>query len=110
MLKDRRKDVIYGSFVCSIRQEKEKKNQVCSWGDRINYPGGVSTPAADKLVAKLLFNSVASTKNAKFTTMDIPSFYLMIPLKRPEYIQINLRDIPEEIILEYNLRGIAKPN
>ena len=59
------------------------------------------------LVAKLLFNSMVSTKNAKFMTMDIANFYLMTPLTRPEYIRINLKDVPDEIILEYNLREKA---
>ena len=76
-------------------------------GERINYPGEVATPTADMLVAKLLFNSVVSTKNARFMTMDISNFYLMTPLTRPEYIRINLKDIPEEIITEYNLRKTA---
>ena len=39
--------------------------------------------------------------------MDIANFYLMTPLKRPEYIKIKLRDIPEEIIVEYKLRDLA---
>ena len=59
------------------------------------------------LVAKLLFNSVISTHGARFMTMDIANFYLMTPLKRPEYVKIKLRDIPEEIIFEYKLRDIA---
>ena len=50
------------------------------------------------LVAKLLFNSVISTKGAKFMTMDISNFYLMTPLSRPEYIRVKLSDIPDEII------------
>ena len=62
------------------------------------------------LVAKILFNSVVSTQGAKFMTMDISNFYLMTPLKRPEYIRIKLSDIPEEIINEYNLRELAAPN
>ena len=37
-------------------------------------------------------------------TIDISNFYLMKPLKRPEYIRINLRDIPDEIIEEYKLK------
>eukprot|EP00985_Skeletonema_marinoi_P021651 scaffold13386_cov154-Skeletonema_marinoi.AAC.8 len=59
------------------------------------------------LVAKMLFNSVISTKGARFMTMDISNFYLMTPLTRPEYIRISLKDIPEEIIIEYKLREIA---
>ena len=62
------------------------------------------------LVATFLFNSVVSTRDAKFMTMDTSNFYLMTPLKRPEYIRINIKEIPEEIILEYNLGEIAMPN
>ncbi len=34
----------------------------------------------------------------------------MTPLKRPDYICINLQDIPEEIITEYKFRTIATPD
>ena len=40
-------------------------------------------------------------------TMDIANFYLMTPLSRPEYIRVSIRDIPEEIIQEYNLNSIV---
>ena len=43
-------------------------------------------------------------------TMDIANFYLMTPLKCPEYVKINMQDIPEEIILEYKLRDLATPD
>ena len=56
------------------------------------------------LLAKLIFNSVVSTKGAKFMTMDISNFYLMTPLNRPEYIIISIRDAPDEIVREYNLK------
>jgi len=76
-------------------------------GDRINYPGAVATPTADMLVTKLLFNSVISTKGARFMTIDTSDFYLMTPLKCPEFIRISINDIPEKIIIEYKLREIA---
>ena len=109
---DRRKDVTYGQFVCTVRPEKAESNRTrfTVGGDRINYPGEVATPTAEMLVAKLLFNSVISTKGAKFMTMDISNFYLMTPLKRPEYIRMKLSDIPDEIIDEYKLRDIATPD
>ena len=104
----RRKDVTYGSFVCNVRNEKSEKNRThfVVGGDQINYPGEAATTTADMLVAKILFKSVVSTRNAKFMTMDISNFYLMTPLKRPEYIHINIKDIPDEIINEYKLRDI----
>ena len=106
---DRRKDVTYGQFVCSIRPEKEEmhRTRFTVGGDRVNYPGEVATPTADMLVAKILFNSIISTPKARFMTMDISNFYLMTPLKRPEYIRMKISDIPEEIIIEYKLRDLA---
>ena len=93
---DRFKDVTYGKFVCTIRPEKTEKNRtrLVVGGNRINYPGEVGTPTADMLLAKILFNSVISTKGAKFMTGDIKNFYLMTPLKRKEYVKLRLADIP----------------
>ena len=84
----RTKDVTYGSFVCSVRNEKAEKirNRFVVGGDHINYPGEVAALTAEMLVAKLLFNSVISTKRAQFMTMDISNFYLMTPSAQPEYI------------------------
>jgi hypothetical protein len=110
--KGRMKDVTYGQFVCTVRPEKEESNRTrfTVGGDRINYPGAVATPTAEMLVAKMLFNSVISTTGARFMTMDISNFYLNTPLPRPEFIRINLKDIPEEVIIEYNLRKKATAN
>ena len=95
--------------MCTIRPEKEEQHRTrfTVGGDRVNYLGEVATPTADMMVAKLLFNSVISTPNAKFMTMDISNFYLMTPLKRPEFIRIKISDIPEEIIVEYKLRELV---
>ena len=109
---NRRKDVTYGTFVCTVRPEKKEPNRTrfVVGGDRINYPGEVATPTADMLVAKMLFNSVISSRGARFMTMDISNFYLNTPLKRPEFIRLNIRDIPQEIIDEYKLKDIAEPD
>jgi hypothetical protein len=40
-------------------------------------------------------------------TINISDFYLMTPLKRPEFIRISINDIPEEIIIEYKIRETA---
>ena len=36
--------------------------------------------------------------------VDISNFYLMTPIKRPEYICIHIRDIPDEIIVVYKIK------
>ena len=41
--------------------------------------------------------------------MDISNFYLMTPLKRPEYIRMKMSDIPQEIIEEYKLKDMMDP-
>ncbi len=85
---DRMKDVTYGQFVCTVRPEKAEPNQTrfTVGGDRNNYPSAVATPTAEMLVAKMLFNSVISTNNARFMTINISNFYLMTPLLRPKFI------------------------
>jgi hypothetical protein len=109
---DCRKDITYGQFVCLVRPEKVKPNQMhlTVGGDRIDYPGEVTTLTTEMLVAKMPFNSVISTKGLKFMIMDISNFYLMAPLHCPEFIRIKLTDIPNEIIKEYKLREIATNN
>ena len=63
-------------------------------------------PTADMLVAKILFDSIISTRGARFMTIDISNIYLMTPLKRPEYIRVKINDLREEIVKEYKLRAI----
>jgi hypothetical protein len=107
--KGRMKDVTYRQFLCLIRPEKAKTNHTrfVIRSDRINCPGEIGTPTAEMLVAKVLFNSVISTKNARFMRMYIANFYLMTPLSRPEYIHVSIKDIPDEIIREYDLKSIV---
>ena len=47
------------------------------------------------LLAKLLFNSMVSMLGKILMTIDISNFYLMTPLKRAEYIYINIKDMPD---------------
>ena len=107
----RSRDVTYASFLCKVRNEKTERNRtrIVVGGDRTNYTGEVATPTAEMLVAKLLFNSVISTKGARFMTADISNFYLNTPLERPEYIRLKLDDIPDEIIDQYKLRDKVTP-
>eukprot|EP00804_Cyclotella_cryptica_P003620 CCRYP_002239-RA/>CCRYP_002239-RA protein AED:0.33 eAED:0.32 QI:0/-1/0/1/-1/1/1/0/513 len=69
-----------------------------------------TTPTADMLAAKILFNSVISTAAARFMTMDISNFYLNTPLQRPKNIKMKITDIPEEIINKYKLRNLMEPD
>ena len=76
-------------------------------GNLINFPGEVTAPTADLVMAKLIFNSVLSTKNAKFMCADITNFYLKNPMNRYEYMKPPMFIIPEEIIQQYKLVNLA---
>jgi hypothetical protein len=66
--------------------KKDKyRSRITIDGNLVNYPGDCGTPTADLLTVKLLLNSVISTPNAKFMTLDLKDFYLMTPMKRYEY-------------------------
>ena len=62
------------------------------------------------MLVKLFFNSVISTRGARFMSIDIKNFYLGTPMKRKEYMRLKITDIPNEIIEEYNLKEIAMPD
>ena len=78
-------------------------------GDRVHYPGDAGTPTANLLTIKLLHNSIISTPNAKFMTMDIKDFYLNTPMARFEYMRLRLSDMPKNVIAHCKLNEIATP-
>ena len=104
---DRKSDVTYGRIVCVYREGKKDKyrTRITMGGNLINYPGDCGTPTADLLTVKLLFNSIISTPNAKFMSIDIKDFYLCTPMKRYEYFRMKIELFPEDIIQEYNLHN-----
>ena len=73
-------------------------------GNLINYPNDVGTLTANLFLIKNFLNSVISIKGAKFANADLANFYIMTPLRWPEYAKIKLSDIPEEVIKEYTLQ------
>ena len=79
-------------------------------GDRVHYPGDAGMPTADLLTVKLLLNSIISTPNAKFMTLDIKDFYLNTPMARYEYMRLRLADMPKDVIAHYKLDEIATPD
>ena len=102
---NRRKDITYGRIVCTHRSEKTDpyRTRITMGGNLINYPDNCGTPTADLLTVKLLFNSIISTPNCKFMTIDIKDFYLMTPMDRYEYFRMKLELFPPDIIEKYGL-------
>jgi hypothetical protein len=78
--------------------------------DRVHYLGDVGTTTADLLTVKLLINSTISTLNAKYMTMDIKDFYLNTPIARYKYMQLQIADMPDNVIKYYQLTDLATPD
>ena len=106
---DRRKDVTYSRIVVDYRPKKQEKERtwITVGGNLINYPENVSTKTAEVTLVKILINSTISTPNAKFCVFDVWNFYLGTPVQRFEYMFIYLKDVPPDIIQQYNLNDIA---
>jgi hypothetical protein len=65
--------VTYARFCANIRPQKEDTHQcrITVGGDRIDYPGEVSTKTAGLTTIKLLLNSAVSKPTANFMTADV---------------------------------------
>jgi hypothetical protein len=65
---------------------------------RIAYAGSITTTTTDITTTKLLFNSVVSTPNGRFMTIDLKDFYLCSDLPKYECVRIPIYMIPPSII------------
>ena len=75
-------------------------------GDRVQYPGKVTTQTADLTRVKLHLNSVASMPIGKFLGIEISNFYLNTPLDETEYAYMAVKYVHQQLIDEYNLTSI----
>jgi hypothetical protein len=82
--------------------------QITAGGNLINYPGELTTKTADLTTSKLMWNSILSTKGAKFMCLDIKNFYLTAPLDCFEYMKMLLSLFPSWTKEQCNLDKIAK--
>ena len=85
---DRKKDITYCHILVNDRPQKAEPRQVriTAGGDRINYPGEVSTKTSDIVTSKLLFNSVLYTPGGRCRGVDLKDFYLNHILPHKDYI------------------------
>jgi hypothetical protein len=97
--------VTYACIVIDHQPQKEDPNRVCMTvgGNLIDYPFELMTHTADMVSSKILWNSVISTKDARFAGANIKNMYLETPLDRFEYMKMSIVLIPASIIAHYNL-------
>ena len=105
--------VTYVRIVCTVRPEKDKTKQTwntCGGNLILDYPGDFSTKIYSLETFKMHLNSVISTPDARYKTMNISNMYLNAPLDRYEFMRMKLSDIPQQIIDQYSLNDIAAPD
>ena len=105
--KDRK--VSYVKHVATIRPNKVEVNRVrlTAVRDRLDYPGITATNTTSLTTAECHLSSVISTEGARYMTPDIQNIYYSTPLLRFEYLRVLLTTIPNEIVQQYGLDGMA---
>jgi hypothetical protein len=70
------RNITYGSFVVDIKEHKEENERIILTlgGDQIEYPSEKCTQTAGLTGAKILINSIISTKGARFLVIHISNF------------------------------------
>jgi hypothetical protein len=79
---NRKCDVTYAQVCVNYCPEKEDPNhtQVTMGGNLLHYPGNCGTLTIDMITVQLHLNSVISTKNACYFTIDLKDFYRNTPM------------------------------
>ena len=106
------KKATYLRPVADYRPQKEDPYRV-RWtvgGNKIDYPGDVSTPTADLTTTKLLWNSVISTPGARYMCIDIKDYYLNNAMDAPEFMWVPVAMLPQQVMDAYHLAPLVRNN
>ena len=100
----------YLRVVCEHKPAKPDPYRIrfTAGGDKVDYLGKVSTPTVDITTVKCHLNSVISTSNARYMTVDLQDFYLNTPMPQYEYMCIPVAIIPADIMLQYQLAPLIQ--
>ena len=108
------KKITCANFICDIKLSKTETPCVplAVGGDKLTYDGGPIYPAISLLDLRIHLNFVISYtwKGAHYLTADIINYYLNNPMANFQYMRIHLKDIPNEVIVDYSLLPIADAN
>ena len=106
--------VTYASFVCDVRPLKSEpyRVRIVVGGDKLTYAEDAASPATDLLETKILLNSTISdaSKGARFLSADLKDFFLVSPMKTPEYMKVHISKFSPDIIAQYKLEQLQDSN
>ena len=97
----------YAHFVCEVQPQKtEKERTRLMVGENlIDYPDPITTRICDLVTFKMHINSTLSRSKRKYCSFDIKNFYHNTSIDHSEYMKIQIAQIPDEIVAEYNLQN-----
>ncbi len=97
--------ITYACIAIDHWLQKDDLNRVCITVGKnlIDYPHKLMTQTADMVSSKIMWNSIISKLNSKFSGSNIKSMYLKTPLNQYKYIKMPLRLISKDIIEHYGL-------
>ena len=72
-------------------------------GNLTHYTGEVASHVAAMAAIKCMLNSVVSTPDGKFMSIDLKDFYLQHDLDRPEFMKVPISKIPDNTIRVFQL-------
>ena len=103
--------ITYGRIVVNYSPQKDDPNRVriTAGGDKMKgtFDGEISTRAADLTTSKVMWNSVLSTKYAKYMTIDIKNIFPTAPLEKTEYMKMPVSVSPQHVMDQYDLDALA---
>ena len=80
---------------------------ITAGGNLITFEGNASVRTANLDTAKMHWNSVISTRKARYMCLNIKHFYLTAKLEYFEYMKMPLSLFPLWIVEQYNLKELA---
>ena len=89
--------VTYANIFKDYIPQKDEPScvRITAGGNLIIYPGELTTRTADKTTSKILWNSVLSTKNTKYMSLDMKKIYLCVPMNCYEYMKMPITIFPK---------------
>ena len=111
----KRKNISYYNPQCKTKQKSwglDCRVRGTYGGNNQNYHGITASYQAAMVTTKLLLNKTISDIQSKVFTMDITDMYLQsqLPPDQYEYMVIDINEVPDDIISEYNLTSFLTPN
>ena len=87
---------------CRPQKSDPNRVRITAGGNLIKCPGKLTARTADIATTNIIWNSVISTKGARYGCLDVGHFYLETPMETFKYMKMPLALFPEWTHKQYN--------